>query len=194
MTELPKFIVDNYENYDYKDALKTLSTKNPEELKDILSILSSFTLKRSQVIKSGGRKSEIAEDFDLALGKRGWEEKQFLLDTFDNKNNPYPVHTHKIDGYKNRVVFELEWNNKDPFFDRDLNSFRILHDNDLVNAGIIVTRSTALQKIFKDLNIGASYGASTTHFNKLMPKILSGGSGNCPILIFAIKASLYIED
>ncbi len=45
MTELPQYIADNYETYDYKEALKTFSTKNPEELKDILSILSSFTLK-----------------------------------------------------------------------------------------------------------------------------------------------------
>jgi len=30
--------------------------------------------------------------------------------------------THKVDCYKNRIALELEWNNKDPFFDRDLNN------------------------------------------------------------------------
>ena len=36
--------------------------------------------------------------------------------------------THKVDCYKNRIALEIEWNNKDPFFDRDLNNFRLLFD------------------------------------------------------------------
>lgn len=32
--------------------------------------------------------------------------------------------THEVDEYKNYVAVEMEWNNKDPFFDRDLNNFR----------------------------------------------------------------------
>ena len=27
--------------------------------------------------------------------------------------------------FKNRIAVEMEWNNKDPFYDRDLNNFRI---------------------------------------------------------------------
>jgi len=36
--------------------------------------------------------------------------------------------THKVDCFKNRVALEIEWNNKDPFFDRDRNNFRLLFD------------------------------------------------------------------
>lgn len=32
----------------------------------------------------------------------------------------------KVDCYKNRVALEVEWNNKPPFFDRDLNIFRLI--------------------------------------------------------------------
>ena len=30
--------------------------------------------------------------------------------------------THKVDCFKNKVALEIEWNNKDPFYDRDLNN------------------------------------------------------------------------
>ena len=36
--------------------------------------------------------------------------------------------THRIDCFKNHVALEIEWNNKDPFYDRDLNNFRLLFD------------------------------------------------------------------
>jgi len=59
---------------------------------------------------------------------------------------------------------------------------------------VIVTRSTELQEIFKTLGKGASYGASTTHHEKLWPRLEGGGGGGCPVLTFAIKPTLYIED
>ena len=43
--------------------------------------------------------------------------------------------THAIDCYKNGVGLEIEWNNKDPFFDRDLNNFRLLFDLRVVSVG-----------------------------------------------------------
>ncbi len=53
--------------------------------------------------------------------------------------------THKVDCYKNRIALEIEWNNKDPFFDRDLNNFRLLFDLRAISIGIIITRCTELQ-------------------------------------------------
>jgi N6-adenosine-specific RNA methylase IME4 len=48
--------------------------------------------------------------------------------------------THKVDEYKNQVAVEVEWNNKDPFYDRDLNNFRLLFDLRVISVGIIITR------------------------------------------------------
>jgi hypothetical protein len=92
------------------------------------------------------------------------------------------------------VALELEWNNKDPFFDRDLNNFRLLFDLRAIDVGVIVTRSTELQAIFKALGKGSSYGRSTTHHEQLWPRIEGGGGGGCPILTFAITPTLYIDD
>ena len=60
--------------------------------------------------------------------------------------------------------------------------------------GIIITRSDELQEIFDNIGRGKSYGQSTTHMGKLIPKIQGGGGGGCPILVFGIKKSLYIEN
>jgi hypothetical protein len=102
--------------------------------------------------------------------------------------------THKVDCYKNRVALEIEWNNKDPFFDRDLNNFRLLFDLRVISVGVIITRCDHLQNIFNDLGRGSSYGASTTHMSKLLPRIKGGSGAGCPILVFGISNFLYDED
>ena len=61
-------------------------------------------------------------------------------------------------------------------------------------SGVIITRSSELQAIFKRLGKGDSYGASTTHHQKLWPRLDGGGGGGCPVLTFAIKPNLYVED
>ena len=62
---------------------------------------------------------------DSFLSKREWKEKKFSTSIkVDESLRETP--THKVDCYKNRVALEIQWNNKDPFFDRDLNNFRLL--------------------------------------------------------------------
>lgn len=88
----------------------------------------------------------------------------------------------------------MEWNNKDPFFDRDLNNFRLLFELRAIHAGVIITRSWELQEIFKLLGKGTSYGKATTHHEKLWSKIEGGGGGGCPVLTFAIRPALFVDD
>jgi hypothetical protein len=102
--------------------------------------------------------------------------------------------THKVDCYKNRVALEVEWNNKDPFFDRDLNNFRLLFDLRAIDAGIIITRCTELQQIFNKLGRGPSFGNSTTHMAKLLPRLEGGSGGGCPVVVFGIRGAAYVED
>lgn len=129
----------------------------------------------------------------MALYQRNWVEKHF--DTkivVDDASLASP--THSVDCYKNRVALEIEWNNKDPFYDRDLNNFRLLFGLRVVSVGVIITRCDDLQEIFQQLGRGSSYGASTTHMSKLLPRIRGGSGGGCPLLVFGISKSLYIED
>jgi hypothetical protein len=89
-----------------------------------------------------------------------------------------------------------KWNGttKTPFFDRDLNNFRLLFELRAIEVGIIITRSWELEQIFRNLGKGSSYGASTTHHERRWPKIEGGGGGGCPILTFAIRPALFVDD
>lgn len=158
-----------------------------------MAVLTEFRLKKSWITNPGGRKSKVSEFIDRFLYDRGWAEKEFQTQmVVDDKTTDTP--THKVDCFRNRVALEIEWNNKDPFYDRDLNNFRLLFDLRAVSVGIIITRCDDLQKIFNDLGRGASYGASTTHMSKLLPRIEGGGGAGCPLLVFGISKTLYVED
>lgn len=190
---LPAFIREHYETHELKHACAILKQDFPAEWNDICEVLTDFRLRKSWMTVGGGRKSKISESLDSALGRRGWIEKGFDTKVVvDQQSLDSP--THKVDCFKNRVALEIEWNNKDPFFDRDLNNFRLLFDLRVVSVGVIITRCDDLQDIFDDLGRGSSYGSSTTHMSKLLPRIQGGSGGGCPLLVFGIRKSLFVED
>lgn len=190
---LPQYIRDNYEVHEWKHACAILRDDFPEEWNDLVEVLSNFLWYRSWIAIGGGSKSKVASAIDSALYAKGWVERKFDTEILvDGIGVDSP--THSVDCFKNRVALEIEWNNKDPFFDRDLNNFRLLFELRVMSVGIIITRSDDLQEIFKDLGRGSSFGASTTHMSKLLPRVNGGGGGGCPLLVFGISKSLYVED
>ncbi len=190
LTLLPKRIRGLYEVHEWKHACAILRTDFESEWNDIIEVLQGFRLRKSWITEPGGRKTKLAAWIDSELTKRGWQEKQFDTKiTVDKAVHKSP--THQIDCFKNRVALEIEWNNKDPFYDRDLNNFRLLFDLRAVSVGVIITRCDELQEIFDNLGRGDSYGQSTTHMSKLLPRINGGGGGGCPLLVFGITKKLY---
>lgn len=193
LDELPSYIREHYEIHEWRHASAVLFQDFRKEWNDIVSVLCDFKLYRHDIITPGGRKSPIAEAIDKKFLPLGWVEKSFDTKiTVDQQEFDTP--THKVDYYKNHVAVETEWNNKDPFYDRDLNNFRLLFDLRTISVGVIITRSDELQDIFDKLGKGSSYGQSTTHMSKLLPRIEGGSGGGCPILAFGITKKLYIED
>jgi hypothetical protein len=182
-----------YHVKEWRNAAGILATACPGEWQDIQEILRDFRLLRSEVVVGGENRSLISRRIDGAFYARGWVEKDFRT-AFVVDDTKLESPTHAIDCYRGGVALELEWNNKDPFFDRDLNNFRLLFDLRAIQVGVIVTRATELQPIFKSLGKAASYGAATTHHGKLWPKIEGGGGGGCPVLTFAITPELYVDD
>jgi hypothetical protein len=190
---VPGDIAARYDVREWRNGLAILAAARPQEWLDIQAVLRGFTLLRSDILKPGGAKSDIAGKIDGHFTALGWREKQF--DTrivVDNVEHRTP--THKVDCYKNRVALEVEWNNKDPFFDRDLNNFRLLFDLRAIDVGVIITRATELQIIFNALDKGPSYGNSTTHLDKLVPRLDGGGGGGCPVVTIAITREAYRDD
>lgn len=190
---LPEFVRENYEVHEWKHACAILHHDFPNEWDDILAVLSDFRLNRSWITNPGGRKSKISEFIDSYLYGRDWIEKEFQTHVVVDEHT-MDTPTHKIDCFRNSIALEIEWNNKDPFYDRDLNNFRLLFNLRAISVGVIITRCDNLQEIFNQLGRGSSYGASTTHMSKLLPRIEGGGGGGCPLLVFGITQSLYTED
>ncbi|MBM3188750.1 MAG: restriction endonuclease [Chloroflexi bacterium] len=192
VASLPEFVREHYETHEWKHATAILERDFPQEWQDIIEVLAGFRLYRHEVVRPGGRKSPIAERLDGGFYARGWEEKSFDTALVVDENR-LETPTHSVDCFRNEVAIEIEWNNKDPFYDRDLNNFRLLFELRAISVGVIITRCDELQDIFNRLGKGSSYGASTTHMSKLLPRIEGGGGGGCPILVFGISPRLYVE-
>lgn len=189
---IPADIKARYEVHEWRNASAVLTAAHAAQWEEILLVLRAFTLLRDDILAPGGRKSPIAEKLDGHFYRLGWIEKSFdtkIVVDGDTHETP----THSIDCYKEKVAIEVEWNNKDPFYDRDLNNFRLLYDLRAIDVGVIITRCDELQDIFNSLGKGSSYGASTTHLSKLLPRIEGGGGGGCPILVFGIREVFHDE-
>ncbi|MEC0371127.1 BglII/BstYI family type II restriction endonuclease [Paenibacillus chibensis] len=205
LDRLPREIREKFDVVERNHASGILQSDFVDEYEEILEVLSKFELTRIDILKPGGRKSPISEKLDGEFYDRGWVEKKFDINiTIDDIE--YPTPTHKVDCFKEKqfsdergniikkgIGLEIEWNNKDPFFDRDLSNFRLLHELGAISVGIIITRAEELQDIFNNLGKGSSYGASTTHYGKLKKRIKGRNGAGCPLLVFCINKNSYVD-
>lgn len=190
---IPDDVLLGYECHQWKHAAAILATDFPQELSDIVHVLRSVPLKKSFITEPGGGKSPYSKNLDTEFRNRGWLPKRWRTSiVVDDKATDSP--THEVDCFKNRIGLELEWSNKDPFYDRDLNNFRLLFDLRVISVGVIITKSDELAPLLHDLGKWDKYGTSTTWMSKLLPRVLGGGGGGCPLLVFGIRRSRYQED
>lgn len=190
LTRFPPAVLQKYHIEQREHACAILAQDFPAEFKDLVDCLTAFTLRKSHILTAGGGRSPIPIAIDGFLSGRGWMEKAFDI-KIEVDGVPIPIPTHHIDNFKNRVGVEVEWNNKTEFYDRYLNNFRLLKDLRVLDVGVIITRMSELQGLFNQLGKGAAYGASTTHWNKLMPKVAGGGAGGCPLLLIGMGLACY---
>ncbi len=188
---IPDDIRERYDFLEKRHAISILANDFPEEWNDLTQVLRNFRLHRSAIETPGGGKSPIAVQLDEMFHERGWKKKRFDISLII-EGEKLDAPTHEVDEFKNRIAIEVEWNNKDPFFDRDLNNFRLLFDLQAISVGVIITRSDDLDDVFR--SVGKGYGKASTHMSKLEPKINGGGAGGCPILVFAITKRSYSPD
>jgi hypothetical protein len=190
LESIPRSIREKYHIEERGHAAAILAADYPDEFKDIVDCLGDFTLRKSHILTPGGGRSPISIAIDGFLRSRGWQERCFNIKiTVDEE--PVPIPTHSIDDFKNEIGLEVEWNNKTEFYDRDLNNFRLLKELRVISVGVMITRMSELQALFNKLGKGQSYGASTTHWNKLIPKVDGGGAGGCPLLLVGMGMNCY---
>lgn len=173
----------------------------PERYGDLLAVLSDFRIDVDELTRGGGSRATQTIRFDSLLHDRGWGKRTITIAKLIDDRLIHSTRGHEIDMFGPRspddaypgVAVEMEWNNKDPFFDRDLINFAALHREGALAVGIIVTRGPSLQRFISPVirtserTKSMKYGSSTTHWDKIIPRINLGGGGECPLLVVGIE-------
>ena len=139
----------------HSHAAAILGVDFPEALKELESVLVELDIPITEIIGSGGGEAKGTQRLRRALSQRGWNKVSFEIKKTINSVERESI-SHEVDHVRafadNKLVaLEIEWNNKDPFFDRDLENFKRLHAEGAISVGVIVTRGTSLQDRMWDL-------------------------------------------
>lgn len=126
----------------------------PEVADAIETILLSSSIPIEEIVGSGGGESQGTQRLRRALHERGWLKHNFVVERVID-GRALESQSHEVDHIRTfeggTVALEIEWNNKDPFFDRDLENFKRLHADGAISLGMIITRGASLQDEMYDL-------------------------------------------
>jgi hypothetical protein len=129
-------------------AQAILSGDFSEEIEGLVSALLSFQISAREIIKSGGGQAASTMRLRDALYDKGWKKHEFIVRTIVDGSEREAT-SHEVDHVRRcpagTLALEIEWNNKDPFFDRDLENFQRLHAQGAISIGVLVTRGATLQ-------------------------------------------------
>lgn len=126
----------------------------PEALGEIEAALSGLAIPIEDIVGGGGGETKHTQSLRRAFDAVGWKKHVFeikkLIDGIERESISHEI-DHVRDFGPCKIAMELEWNNKDPFFDRDLENFKRLHAESAISIGVIVTRGESLQDGMRDL-------------------------------------------
>nr|WP_306270841.1 BglII/BstYI family type II restriction endonuclease [Ornithinimicrobium sp. HY1793] len=173
----------------------------PARFDDLWLTLENYSIGADELVAGGGNRAGHTARFDASLQRFGWGKRNITIEKFVDGRPIHRTRGHEIDMFGAGpggapdpypgVGVEMEWNNKDPFFDRDLLNFQALHREGALAVGVIVTRGPDLQQIIGPTIYGTSrspkFGRSTTHWDKLVPRVELGGGGECPLILIGIQ-------
>lgn len=119
-----------------------------QPLAELAGALSDLTLPITEIIGSGGGETKFTQRLRRQLSASGWPKHEFVISKVVD-NVPKEATSHEVDHVRRDgagvIACEIEWNNKDPFFDRDLENFKRLHVEGAISAGVLITRGSSLQ-------------------------------------------------
>ena len=136
-------------------ARAILGADFPTAAEELESALAATTIPIEEIIAGGGGESKGTQRLRKALTATGWVKTIFVVEKRIN-DVPRESQSHEVDHVRtyadgSRIALEIEWNNKDPFYDRDLENFKRLHADGAISVGIIVTRGKSLHTNMRNL-------------------------------------------
>jgi hypothetical protein len=129
-------------------AKAILTVDFPDVADEVQAILLESHIPIEEIIGSGGGETKGTQRLRRALRARRWRKHNFTVQRVID-GRPLESKSHEVDHIRDfpggTAALEIEWNNKDPFFDRDLENFKRLHSDGAISLGIIITRGAELQ-------------------------------------------------
>ncbi len=125
----------------------------PALVGELEEALRTTTIPMTEIIGGGGGEAKVTQRLRRSLAAKQWLKHNFeLRKTVDGVAKESI--SHEIDHVRRDAhgtfALEIEWNNKDPFFDRDLENFKRLHAEGAISAGAIVTRGSEMQATMRE--------------------------------------------
>lgn len=134
-------------------AAAILEMDFPEALDELDRALVDVSVPIAKIIGSGGGETKGTQRIRKSLADLGWTKTNFEIKKTINGEERESI-SHEVDHVKQfekgHLALEIEWNNKDPFFDRDLENFKRLHAEGAISVGIIITRHSSLHESMQE--------------------------------------------
>jgi hypothetical protein len=126
----------------------------PDVERELTAALLSIRIPVNELVESGGGEARVTQRLRRTLSSAGWLKRNVTVRKTINGVEKESV-THEIDHIREygdwAVALEIEWNNKDPFFDRDLETFKRLHSEGAFSVGVIITRGESFQSSIRGI-------------------------------------------
>eukprot|EP00903_Cladosiphon_okamuranus_P021294 g19565.t1 len=125
-----------------------LTVDFPEIAQELEDALLSVSIPAEELIGSGGGEAKSTQRLRRKLYGLKWPKHNFdfqlIVDGVETVGMSHEIdHVRRADN--GVIACEIEWNNKDPFFDRDLENFQRLHAQSAISVGVLITRGASLQ-------------------------------------------------
>lgn len=125
-----------------------LSVDFPDIAEELEDALLEVKIPAEELIGSGGGEAQSTQRLRRRLYEASWPKHNFdfklIVDGIETVAMSHEIdHVRRADG--GTIALEIEWNNKDPFFDRDLENFQRLHAQSAISVGVLITRGASLQ-------------------------------------------------
>lgn len=125
----------------------------PDLVEELESALLNISLPMTEIIGGGGGEAKMTQRLRRGLAAKEWTKHNFELKKTVDGVAKESI-SHEIDHVRRAsagvFALEIEWNNKDPFFDRDLENFKRLHAEGAISVGGIVTRGSEMQATMRE--------------------------------------------
>jgi Restriction endonuclease BglII len=201
----PPAILDRYAIRETRDAAAVIQNTNPDEFKEIVEVLSAFTLTKEDILQPGGAKGLVATRLDGEFRELGWREGRYDRSIIsklrlmpyrkagERKAQEHETEVrsegYKVDNVKGKIALDVEWHAKDGNLDRDVGAYRALYEVGIIAAGVVVTRSyQEIRDLALKLGRDAFKTTTTTTLDKLEPRMTRGDAGGCPMLALGITS------